>query len=106
MVAIVRLEAVSWLTPVFDAERRVRLKWEEEVEEGTTVRDLFKRLTDRHPKFGELVCDPGDGGLTGLVSVIFNDRVLELTGGLDAAIHDGDSIVLLPAYAGGSYQLD
>ena len=76
--------------------------WEEEVEKGATLRTLFKRLTDRYPKFRELVYDPGNGELTGLVSVIFNNRVLELAGGLDAEIQDGDSVVLLPAYAGGS----
>jgi molybdopterin converting factor small subunit len=101
-VATVRLEAISWLTPVFDTDQKVRLKWEEEVEKGATLRSLFTRLTDKYPKFGELVYDPGEGAITGLVSVIFNDRVLELAGGLDANIQDGDSIVLLPAYAGGT----
>ena len=101
-MATVKLEVLSWLTPAFDSDQRARLKLEQEVDPGATVRDLFKRLTDRYPKLEGMIYDPDDGALTGLVSVIFNNRVLELAGGLDAEIKDGDSFVLLPAYAGGS----
>ena len=105
-MATVKLEVLSWLTRVFDKEQRVRLIREEVVNQGTTVRDLFNQLTDRYPEFGELVYNPNDQELTGMVSIIFNDRILELTtGGLDTEIHDGDSIVLLPAYSGGSQNL-
>ncbi len=97
----VKVEAISWLTRVFQEEQRVRRSWEEEVEGADTVRDFFQQLCARYPQFGELVYDTSSDNLTGMVSVIFNDRVLELAGGLDAEIHDGDSIVLLPAFAGG-----
>ena len=97
----VRVEAISWLTRVFQEEQRVRRSWEEEVEGADTVRDFFQQLCARYPQFGELVYDTSSDNVTGMVSVIFNDRVLELAGGLDAEIHDGDSIVLLPAFAGG-----
>ena len=100
-VTTVRVEAISWLTRVFQEEQRVRRSWEEEVEGADTVRDFFQQLCARYPQFGELVYDTSSDNLTGMVSVIFNDRVLELAGGLDAEIHDGDSIVLLPAFAGG-----
>tara|TARA_B100000315_G_C14467363_1_gene536604 strand:- start:170 stop:478 length:309 start_codon:yes stop_codon:yes gene_type:complete len=102
MMAKVKLEVMSWLTPAFDTDQRSRLKLEQEVDSGATVRDFFKQLADRYPKLRGVIYDPGDGALTGLVSVIFNNRVLELAGGLDAEIQDGDSVVLLPAYAGGS----
>ena len=98
----VRLQVLSWLTRVFDAERRARVAWEEEVERDSTLRALFERLAREHPQFGELVYDTAEGKLTGIVSVIYNDRILELAGGLDVVVHDGDSIVLLPAFSGGS----
>jgi len=101
-MATVKLEVLSWLTPAFDSNQRARLKLEREVESGATVRDFFKQLADQYPKLKGVIYDPGDGALTGNVSVIFNNRVLELAGGLDAEIQDGDSVVLLPAYAGGS----
>ena len=98
----VKLEVLSWLTPAFETDQRARLKLEQEVESGATMRDLFKQLADQFPKLQGLIYDPDDGALTGQVSIIFNNRVLELAGGLDAKIQDGDSVVLLPAYAGGS----
>ena len=98
----VKVEAISWLTRVFEEEQRVRRTWEEKVEGAATVRDFFQQLGTRYPQFSELVYDTSTDKLTGMVSVIFNDRVLELAGGLDAEIQDGDSIVLLPAFAGGT----
>jgi molybdopterin converting factor small subunit len=98
----VKLEVLSWLTPAFETDQRARLKLEQEVESGATMRDLFKQLADQFPKLQGLIYDPDDGALTGQVSIIFNNRVLELAGGLDAKIQNGDSVVLLPAYAGGS----
>jgi adenylyltransferase/sulfurtransferase len=98
----VTLEVLSWLTPAFETDQRARLKLEQEVDPGATMRDLFKQLADQYPKLKGVIYDPDDGALTGQVSIIFNNRVLELAGGLDAKIQDGDSVVLLPAYAGGS----
>jgi molybdopterin converting factor small subunit len=66
------------------------------------VREFFLQLCDRYPKFGEFVYDTSTNDLTGVVSVVINNRLLELAGGLDTEIRDGDSLVLLPAFAGGA----
>jgi molybdopterin converting factor small subunit len=101
-VARVRLEVVPWLTRAFGVAESGRFVKEEEVDAGTTVRELFDRLATQYQGFAEFVFDRDSRELTGLVSVIFNDRVVEMQGGLDATITDGDTIILLPAYAGGS----
>ena len=101
-MATIKLEAVAWLARIFHPEWQTRLKWEMEVEQGAMVRNLFNQLADTCPEFGELVYDRDTQKLRGNISVIFNDRVLELLDGLDTRIEDGDSIVLLPAYSGGS----
>ncbi len=98
----VRLEVIPWLTTAFGATGPGRLVREEEVDPGATVRDLFDRLASQYQGFAELVFDRDSRQLTGLVSVIFNDRILELQGGLDTTFADGDTIILLPAYSGGS----
>lgn len=102
-MAKVRLEVVPWLTRAFGVTGPGRLVKEEEVDAGATVRDLFDRLATQYQGFAELVFDRDSRELTGLVSVIFNDRVIELHGGLDATVADGDTIILLPAYAGGGH---
>ncbi|MFH1140340.1 MAG: MoaD/ThiS family protein [Chloroflexota bacterium] len=98
----IRLEVIPWLTRAFGAPGPGRLVREEEVEAGATVRDLFDRLASQYQGFAELVFDRHNQQLTGLVSVILNDRILELQGGLDTTFADGDTILLLPAYSGGS----
>lgn len=99
----IRLEVIPWLTRAFGAPGPGRLVRDEEVEAGATVRDLFERLASQHQGFAELVFDRQSQQLTALVSVILNDRILELHGGLDATFADGDTIILLPAFAGGYY---
>lgn len=97
----VRLEVVSWLTRAFDSTESTRLVREERVEAGSTVRDLFDRLAAENPVFAEYVFDREKQEITGHVSVIFNDRILELLNGLDTETKDGDTVTLIPAFAGG-----
>ena len=72
-----------------------------EVEAGTTVRDLFDSLAAKSEHFAQYVFDRDRQDLTGRVVVVINDRILELVQGLDTKIQDGDTILLVPAYAGG-----
>jgi molybdopterin synthase sulfur carrier subunit len=96
----VRLEIMPWLSHVLGAQDS-HLVLEEEVEEGETVGELLARIAARHQRFGELVLDAETGRLTGHVSLTFNGRLLELLDGLQTKMRDGDTIVLLPAFAGG-----
>ena len=66
-----------------------------------TVRALFDNMAAENHDFAQYVFDRDRQNLTGRVSVFFNDRVLELVQGLDTEIQDGDTILLVPAYAGG-----
>lgn len=100
-MAIVKLQVVSWLARAFDAENSTRFQTELEVEAGTTVRTLFDKLAAEYEGFAQYAFDRDRQDLTGRVSVFFNDRVLELVRGLDTQISDGDTILVLPAYAGG-----
>ena len=100
-MAKVKLEVIPWLTDYFGARGASRLVLEEEAAEGQTVRDLLDRLAARYQEFGNLAFDADKGQLSGHITVICNDRLLELLSGLDTVLKDGDAIMLLPAYAGG-----
>ncbi len=100
-VAKVRLRVFSWLSTTLGVEDSTGLVREVEVEAEITVRQLFNRLATEHQDFAKYVFDRDRQDLTGRVSVLFNDRVLELVQGLDTEIEDGDTITLVPAYAGG-----
>ncbi|MEE8443522.1 MAG: MoaD/ThiS family protein [Dehalococcoidia bacterium] len=101
-MARIKLEVISWLTRAFSSKESSRLVLEEAVEAGNTVRDLFDRLAAENPVFAEYVFNREKQEITGHVSVIFNDRILELLDGLDTEVKDGDTVTLLPAFSGGS----
>lgn len=97
----VRVEVVPWLPSVFGVKQSGRLILEEEVRDGGTVRALVKGLGEKYPEFGKLAFNPETQELTGHVNVVVNDRLLELLDGIDTVVKEGDTVILIPAYAGG-----
>ena len=67
---------------------------------GSTVRDLVGGLVAQYPGLTQQVLD-ADGGLNRFVNVFLNDTDVRHLEGLDTPVGDGDSLVLLPAMAGG-----
>jgi molybdopterin synthase sulfur carrier subunit len=96
----VRLEILPWLSRSFDGEGAARVVLERPIAEGATVRDLLDRLVAEYPSFHRTLYD-SDGELAGHISIILNDRLYELAGGLEAKVHPGDTVSLLPAFSGG-----
>ncbi|MBA2640398.1 MAG: MoaD family protein [Nocardioidaceae bacterium] len=66
---------------------------------GGTLGEVFDDLDSRHPGIKERVVDGGD--LRRFVNVYVNDEDVRFTGGLDTSLSDGDTVVILPAVAGG-----
>jgi sulfur-carrier protein len=67
---------------------------------GATVGEVLRSLTAAHPDtegqlFGE------DGDLNRYVNVYLNDEDVRVLDGLDTSVSDGDTVVILPAMAGG-----
>ena len=62
---------------------------------------ILARLAREYQGFGAIALDPRTLEPTGQVSIILNGRLLELAGGMQAEVRDGDTITFLPAYAGG-----
>ena len=68
---------------------------------GGNVGEVLRALTGAHPDtetqlFGE------DGELNRYVNVYLNDEDVRGLDGLDTAVQDSDTVVILPAMAGGS----
>ena len=66
---------------------------------GATVRELLEDLSLRAPALGEKVYDGSE--IRPYVNVYVDGEDVRTTGGLDAPVRDGATIVLLPAMAGG-----
>ena len=68
---------------------------------GESVGQVLRALTAEHPDtqtqlFGE------DGDLNRYVNVYLNDEDVRVLNGLETAVTDSDTVVILPAMAGGS----
>jgi molybdopterin synthase sulfur carrier subunit len=67
---------------------------------GSSVGEILRALTAEHPDTEGQLFDP-DGGLIRYVNVYLNDEDVRVLDGLDTAVADGDTVVILPAMAGG-----
>jgi len=74
---------------------------EENVEEGTTIRQLLDHLAKRHPRIAEKVFDLTKRTVYPYVIVNYNDRIISPYEVYDKVLKDGDKITILPMYAGG-----
>ena len=84
------------LRPFTDGERAVD-------GQGSTVAELIEGLEANHAGLKERLIEDDDdgGGLRRFINVYVNDEDIRFTGGLETAVADGDTVVILPAVAGG-----
>ncbi len=68
---------------------------------GSTVLDLLNDIEGRFPGFKSQMFG-ADGKLHRFVNVYLNDEDVRVLDGLDTAAKDSDTVVILPAMAGGS----
>ena len=67
---------------------------------GASVTDALADLFTRFPALGAALSE--DGALSSFVNVYVNDRDVRYRDGLDTPVGDDDTIILLPAMAGGA----
>jgi molybdopterin converting factor small subunit len=67
---------------------------------GGTLDELFSDLNQQYDGLRERLVD--DSGLRRFVNVYLNDEDVRFLGGLAAEVHDGDTVTVLPAVAGGA----
>ena len=70
------------------------------VNAAPTLADLLETLVHTNPDYGH-VFNVDTHSLPEHIEVVLNDRVIELQGGLNAPLHEGDVVAFLPAHAGG-----
>jgi len=67
---------------------------------GATVGDVLRSLAEAHPGTrSQLFSDGGD--LNRYVNVYLNDEDVRVLDGLDTTVAESDTVVILPAMAGG-----
>ena len=68
--------------------------------DGATVRELLEDLAARYPALGAQLLE--NGGVAPFVNVYLGGEDVRTLQGLDTAVADGQTLILLPAMAGGS----
>jgi molybdopterin converting factor small subunit len=67
---------------------------------GETVGAVLHALAERHPATEQQLFSP-DGQLNRYVNVYLNDEDVRVLKGLDTGVGESDTLVILPAMAGG-----
>ncbi len=68
--------------------------------QGSSVGEILRDLAARHPQT-ESQLFASDGELNRYVNVYLNDEDVRVLEGLQTNVSDGDTLVILPAMAGG-----
>jgi sulfur-carrier protein len=68
--------------------------------DGGTVGDVLRALADRYPATKDQLFSP-EGDLNRYVNVYLNDEDVRVLDGLDTSAGEADTVVILPAMAGG-----
>ena len=68
---------------------------------GENVGEVLRALASKHPATESQLFSQ-DGELNRYVNVYLNDEDVRVLQGLDTSVSDSDTIVILPAMAGGS----
>jgi molybdopterin converting factor small subunit len=91
-MATIRIPPV--LRPAVGGEREVSA-------DGGSVGEVLRALTSEHPDTaGQLFGESGE--LNRYVNVYLNDEDVRVLDGLDTVVGESDTLVILPAMAGGS----
>jgi len=69
--------------------------------EGSSVGEILHTVAENHPET-ESQLFSSDGGLNRYVNVYLNDEDVRVLDGLQTAVGAGDTLVILPAMAGGT----
>jgi molybdopterin converting factor small subunit len=70
--------------------------------EGSSVGEVLQSVVQSHPDTESQLFAP-DGGLNRYVNVYLNDEDVRVLDGLETAVGERDTLVILPAMAGGAF---
>jgi molybdopterin converting factor small subunit len=97
----VQVKIFSWFSGALVPGLNSALLLEEELPAHCSLRTCFNRLAERYPKFAEVIYDPNEDDLQVQVVITHNGQLLTGSDRLDLVPQNGDSIALIPFYAGG-----
>ncbi len=101
IVGKVQLKIPPWVGVMLNEQGSGWFILEKEIGEGATIGDVLADLAFSYTDFRRAVFNPDAGKVSDQVNVILNDNLLQLPGVTETKLNNGDSIIILPVYAGG-----
>ena len=90
----------AWQSEVFGKEESPVIL-EEVINKGMTFEGLLNQLIGKYPALEGTVVEPESRRVYDHAMVILNDRVIDLAGGPQVVLSQGDKIQFIPMVAGG-----
>ncbi len=97
----VRLEVLPGLTESLGGKGTESVFYDREIEEGSTVADVIRKIAAEHHAFHEIILDTKTNQIGGGLSVVLNGMLLGAPKDLDTQIKEGDLIRIFALVAGG-----
>ena len=97
----VKVKIYSWFSGALIPGQESALLLEEELTAGSSLRTCFNRLSARFAMFEKIIYNSREDILQVQVVLTHNGKLLTGSDRLDLVLQEGDSISLIPVYAGG-----
>ncbi len=97
----VRLKFPASFASMLNAQGSDLVVLEKEIGEETTIGGLLTDLAFSYTDFRKVVFNPDTGKVSDQINVVLNNSLLQFPEVTEAKLNDGDSIIILPVYAGG-----
>lgn len=96
----IKVEILPWLSTSMRPGSMGSIRFEHQLA-GSTFRELLDELVEADPAFGQIVYDRESREMRYPAIAVVNKQLLELLGGLETKLADGDSVTLMATYTGG-----
>ena len=97
----VRLKFPASFASRLDAQGSDLVILEKKIGEEATIGSLLADLAVSYTDFRKVVFNPDTGKVGDQVNIVLNNNLLQFPEVTEAKLNDGDSIIILPVYAGG-----
>jgi hypothetical protein len=97
----IKLQTYSWISQTLGKSAETNRLFRKKVTAGTTLFDLFTKLSALHPDFRDKVYNPATGVMNEQILVIVNNRLVQARNFRQTELHDQDTITLSIVLAGG-----
>ena len=97
----IRLKVPPWIAGMLNTEGSDWSVIEMNIGEATTIEMLLADIAVSNADFRKAVFDPDSRQVHKLINIFLNDRLMQFSEVEETELSDGDTLLLLPLYAGG-----